>query len=81
MYQKHFAKYIAAGIDADEIESLYEKVHEAIRANPEHVPAPKFTAIDKSFKKAGKKSHAQRKADAAAKKAALKAADEDEEED
>jgi len=34
-YAKHFAKYIAAGIDADGVEALYTKAHAAIRANPD----------------------------------------------
>lgn len=81
MYQKHFAKYIENDIDADGIEELLEKVHEAIRENPERESKPKFTAIDKSFKKPTKLSLAERKARSAAKKAALKAqlGDEDEE--
>merc|ERR1719361_1776479 len=33
-YQKHFSKYIAAGLSADDLEGLYEKVHAAIRADP-----------------------------------------------
>jgi len=34
MYAKHFAGYVENGIDADELESVLEKVHEAIRADP-----------------------------------------------
>lgn len=33
-YNRHFAKYIEEGLDADSLEELYTKVHEAIRANP-----------------------------------------------
>jgi large subunit ribosomal protein L5e len=33
-YNRHFAKYIDEGLDADSLEDLYTKVHEAIRANP-----------------------------------------------
>lgn len=73
MYQKHFAKYIEHGIDADGIEELLEKVHEAIRENPERESKEKFTAIDKSFKKPSKLSLEERKARSAAKKAALQA--------
>ncbi|KAM7521934.1 hypothetical protein LguiA_011836 [Lonicera macranthoides] len=33
-YQTHFSEYIKKGIEADEIEELYKKVHAAIRADP-----------------------------------------------
>ncbi|XVE80882.1 hypothetical protein DITRI_Ditri15bG0016700 [Diplodiscus trichospermus] len=33
-YQSHFSEYIKRGIDADNIEALYKKVHAAIRAEP-----------------------------------------------
>lgn len=33
-YKKHFSKYIAAGVTADNLEEMYTKAHEAIRANP-----------------------------------------------
>ncbi|XP_010273742.1 PREDICTED: 60S ribosomal protein L5-like [Nelumbo nucifera] len=33
-YQSHFSEYINKGIDADNIEELYRKVHAAIRADP-----------------------------------------------
>ena len=74
-YKKYFAKYIEAGITADDLEEVLGKVHEAIRADPS--PSPKYTpaVVDKSFRKGIKKTYEQRKADAAAKKAALKAAD------
>jgi len=75
-YQKHFAKYIEAGIEADDIEELYEKVHASIREDPSREEVEKFTKIDKSFRKPAKKTYEARKADAAAKKAALNEADE-----
>lgn len=84
MYNKHFAKYVENDIDADGIEELLEKVHEAIRENPERVKKQPFNAIDKSFKKTQKLSLAERKARASAKKAALKsqlAGDDDMEEE
>jgi len=67
-YHKHFAKYLEAELEADDLEELYEKVHTAIREDPSHTAAPKFTAIDKSFKKPIKKTYEQRRADADAKK-------------
>lgn len=33
-YQRQFSKYIEAGIGADDIEEMYEKVHAAIREDP-----------------------------------------------
>lgn len=72
-YKKHFAKYLENDIDAEGIEEALEAVHSAIRENPERKAKDAFKAIDKSFRKPGKKSAEQRKADAAAKKAALRA--------
>merc|ERR1711977_580713 len=37
-YQKHFARFIKAGIGADDLEDLYGKVHAAIRADPVAMP-------------------------------------------
>ncbi|XP_065872050.1 large ribosomal subunit protein uL18-like [Euphorbia lathyris] len=33
-YQSHFSEYIKRGIDADNVEEMYKKVHAAIRADP-----------------------------------------------
>ncbi|GLU04989.1 hypothetical protein SLE2022_221140 [Rubroshorea leprosula] len=33
-YQSHFSEYIERGIEADDVEALYKKVHAAIRADP-----------------------------------------------
>lgn len=33
-YQKQFSQFINAGIEADDMESMYKKAHENIRANP-----------------------------------------------
>ncbi|KAK9705857.1 hypothetical protein RND81_07G087400 [Saponaria officinalis] len=33
-YQSHFSEYIKRGIEADDMEELYQKVHAAIRADP-----------------------------------------------
>lgn len=72
-YKMHFAKYLADGIEADDIEEMYEKAHAAIREDPTHTKAAPFTAFDKSFKKAVKKTFAERRADADAKKAEIRA--------
>jgi len=73
-YKKHFSSYVDADLEADDLKDLYEKVHEAIRENPEPEEKDKFDDIDKSYKKGIKKTYEQRKADAQAKKAGLRAA-------
>jgi hypothetical protein len=40
-YQSHFSAYIKKGVEADEIEALYKKVHAAIRADPSIVKSTK----------------------------------------
>lgn len=40
-YQGHFSQYIKHGVDADNMEALYKKVHAAIRANPSLVKSTK----------------------------------------
>lgn len=35
-YEKHFSQFIEEGLGADDLEDLYTKVHENIRANPVH---------------------------------------------
>ena len=71
-FKVHFAQWIDAGHDADDLEDLYEGVHSAIREDPSRDTVPKFAGIDKSFKKAVKKTYAERRGDADAKKAALR---------
>jgi large subunit ribosomal protein L5e len=80
-YQKHFKAYIDANLEPDDLEELYEKVHAAIREDPEREKAPAFTNFDKSFKKGIKKTYEQRKADVKAKKASLRPAEEEEEDE
>jgi len=80
-YAKHFSKYIEAGIEADDIEEVFEKVHASIREDPSRDEKTPFTNIDKSFKRPTKKTFADRKADAAAKKATFRSAAEEEDED
>lgn len=78
-YQKHFAKYIALDLEADDLEELYEKVHAAIREDPTRAEPVAFTNIDKAFKKDVKKTYDQRKTDSNAKKATFAAAGDDDE--
>jgi len=40
-YEAHFAKYIAAGIAADDVEDMYKNAHSKIRDAPEHKKAAK----------------------------------------
>jgi len=60
-YQSHFARYIKHGINPEDLEELYTKVHAAIRKNPEHVPKKSTKAAEQ--KRYGRKrlSLAQRK--------------------
>jgi large subunit ribosomal protein L5e len=59
-YKKLFSQFIKHGISSDMIESMYEKAHKAIRANPEFVakkkpeqkPSAEARKKMKSFKKA-----------------------------
>lgn len=78
-YKKHFAMYLDAGVEADDIEELMEKVHASIREDPSRDKKEAFTNIDKSFRKPTKKSYEDRKADARVKKEALRSNDADEE--
>ena len=40
-YQTHFSEYIKRGIEPDDMEGLYKKVHAAIRADPTFVKSTK----------------------------------------
>merc|ERR1711937_985671 len=66
-YQEHFASFIAADVGHDDLEELYEGVHEKIREDPSPSEKKSFTP-DKSFKRKAKKTLEQRKADVQAKK-------------
>jgi large subunit ribosomal protein L5e len=84
-YQEQFKTYLAAEIEADGLEELYEGVHEKIREDPTAAEKKDFSP-DKSFKKKAKLTHAERKARVQAKKDAKIAelgeeSDEDEDED
>lgn len=59
-YQRQFGKYIKLGITADGMEALYQKVHSAIRSDPEHKPAPTKDVKTKRWNRA-KINNAQRK--------------------
>jgi len=41
-YQRQFSKYIKEGIGADDLEEMYKKAHEAIRADPSRPPKKEY---------------------------------------
>ncbi|TDH66457.1 hypothetical protein CCR75_007741 [Bremia lactucae] len=68
MLASHYAEYVKAGINPDNLEDIITKVHEAIRADPS--PAPKKShTFDKKYKRTAKRSRQQRQARVAQKKA------------
>ena len=67
-YQEHFAKFIENDMEADNLEELYEGVHEKIREDPSSSDKVEFTP-DKSFKRTAKLTWDERKARIAEKKA------------
>jgi len=71
LYKKLFAGYIEAGIGPDDIEELYEKVHEAIKEDPSPAEKKPFTDFDRSYKKKAKLTYEERKAKLAAKLEAM----------
>merc|ERR1719258_317990 len=84
-YEAHFSKFIAAGIDADEVEDMYGDCHKKIMENPDFSPAAKkgikwsrkgnkVTSSDgKDVVRSTKLSLKQRRAKVAAKIAAAQA--------
>merc|ERR1719162_2288367 len=71
-YQEHFAKFLENEVEADGLEELYEKVHEAIRKDPSASDKKSFSP-DKSFKRKAKLTIDERKARVQAKKDAKNA--------
>jgi len=59
-YKRQFSKFIELGIAADNLEALYKKAHESIRANPELQEKPKRTVEKKRWNKK-KQTMAERK--------------------
>lgn len=81
-YKKVFAAYLDEDLGCDDLEGLYEKVHEAIREDPSHKAgytfdedgnqtAFQFSKTGKEIKKVVKMTYEAKKAAAAAKKAAF----------
>uniref|UniRef100_A0A1W7R9P7 Large ribosomal subunit protein uL18 n=1 Tax=Hadrurus spadix TaxID=141984 RepID=A0A1W7R9P7_9SCOR len=51
-YKKQFSQYIKLGITPDDLEDMYKKAHEGIRADPERVPRPVKTVTKKRWNRA-----------------------------
>lgn len=60
-YQAHFSQYIKAGIDADNIEELYEEVHQAIRADPAAKKKARSKPAEQKKWKESKSTYEERK--------------------
>ncbi|OAY71719.1 60S ribosomal protein L5 [Ananas comosus] len=61
-YQSHFSEYIKRGIDPDDMEGLYKKVHAAIRADPTMVKSNKPAPTEHKRYNLKKLSYEERKA-------------------
>uniref|UniRef100_A0A7N0UQT2 Large ribosomal subunit protein uL18 C-terminal eukaryotes domain-containing protein n=1 Tax=Kalanchoe fedtschenkoi TaxID=63787 RepID=A0A7N0UQT2_KALFE len=61
-YQTHFSEYVKRGIEADNIEELYKKVHAAIRANPAPQKSDKPAPTEHKRYNLKKLTYEQRKA-------------------
>lgn len=71
-YREHFARYVEEGIEADDLEELYPKVHEAIRADPLHTKKERKKPAAKKNWKAVKLTYEQKKANLKEKLLALR---------
>jgi len=62
-YKRQFSRYIKEGISADDLEEIYRKAHEAIRADPSRAPKKEFkgTKYDGEFKRKKKLTFEQRR--------------------
>ncbi|GJJ68557.1 large subunit ribosomal protein L5e [Entomortierella parvispora] len=62
-YKKQFSKFLAAGLDADDLEEMYQEAHNAIRADPTHVPTEKKkpAAGEKAYNLKARLTYKQRK--------------------
>ncbi|XP_057773472.1 60S ribosomal protein L5 [Salvia miltiorrhiza] len=83
-FQSHFSKYIKNGLEADDLEELYKKVHAAIRADPTMKKSEKQQPKKHKRYNLKKLTYEERKAKLIERLNALNAAagvDEDDEED
>jgi len=60
-YNKHFSRYIAAGIEADDLEDLYTKVHAAIRSDPAPSAKKDPSATTNKYKNKPKSTRAEKR--------------------
>jgi large subunit ribosomal protein L5e len=72
-YQAHFAEYLKNGVEPDDLEDLYTKVHEAIRADPSAKPTARSKPAEAKRWKEPKLTYEQRKEKLKAKLAELTA--------
>jgi len=79
-YKRQFSHYIKHGVSADDVEEMYKKCHDAIRADPGAKPVDKRDIKPKRWNRT-KMSLAQRKNRVAQKKAAFEKKLEEEEDD
>lgn len=70
-YKKHFSKYLEEGLDADSLEDMYRKVHEAIREDPSPQRKERTKPSEKKLWKPRKLSYEQKKANLKAKLVAM----------
>jgi len=83
-YQAHFSDYIKKGIEADDMEALYKKVHAAIRADPTMAKSTKQPPKEHKRYNPKKLTYEQRKASLVERLNALNSsggADDDDDED
>jgi|ERR1711879_4674 len=74
-YQKHFSRYIKNGLNADNLEEMWSKVHAAIRADPSFKPVEKKKYDQPATRHAGRQKKitlAERKARLAKKKNSIR---------
>lgn len=75
-YERHFSRYVKAGLEAEGLEELYTSVHAAIRADPVQKRKERKAPADKKAWKESKLTYEARKEKLKAKLAELTAADE-----
>ncbi|KAJ0972244.1 hypothetical protein J5N97_020203 [Dioscorea zingiberensis] len=80
-YQSHFSEYIKKGIEADDVEEMYKKVHAAIRADPMPVKSTKEPPKEHKRYNLKKLTYEERKAKLVERLNALNSAAGDDEED
>jgi len=71
-FKRQFSKFVELGITADNLETLYKKAHENIRANPQPEEKPKRTDVKKQRWNKRKQTMAERKNRVKQRKAYLK---------